>query len=108
MFDIEAGFNKYLPHENLYEICGNFNLKTAPELYVGPFNQETIEKFAEKNSVIAANNGVEQISEGVVVKDLYEGKPTKNNRYLQARRILKLVSKRYSGSDKADEEVADE
>lgn len=105
-FDIELNFNKYAAEEEFRGICQIFGIPTVPLLFVGQFSYGVADQLAEVNSKLAQKNGVQQLAEGIVIKDKNEGQTVGNNRYLKARKILKQVSKRYKATD--PEEVNDQ
>lgn len=93
LFDIENGFNNFINQDDFSKLCHRYDLPICPELYRGPFSIAKAEEMAEKNSTISKKK--DQRQEGVVIKDLYEGKTKENKLYMNARKILKQVSKRY-------------
>lgn len=92
IFDIEQGFNNFISHFQLKEICSDFNLPIVPTLYEGPFSFAKAEELANMDSVISKKP---QYSEGIVIKDADEGKTSPNKLYISARKILKQINKRY-------------
>ena len=48
-------------------LCDKFGVLTVPEVAVIPYNFEKIKELAKGDSILAAENGVEHIREGVVV-----------------------------------------
>lgn len=99
LFDIENGFNNFINHDEFVRVCERYNLPYCPELYRGPFSIAKAEEMAEKDSTVSKK---QQRQEGVVIKDLYEGRHKENKLYMNARKILKQVSKRYLEKSEGD------
>lgn len=93
IFDIEKGFNNFVPHHELSILCEDYKLPTVPTLYEGPFSFKKAEELANMDSVISKKKP--QYSEGIVIKDIDEGKTSSNKLYMSARKILKQINKRY-------------
>lgn len=77
----------FMDYDDFSQSCQQYNVKTAPVLYRGPFNEQKMYELAEQDSVIENAN---HLSEGVVVLPVKE-------RYNEeiGRVCLKCVSNRY-------------
>lgn len=74
--DGQEGFYNFSAFDNL---ANSLSLKTVPVLYIGRPSRHIFEKYLNVSSVFAAANGVEienNITEGIVIKDLFEQYPT--------------------------------
>lgn len=85
IFDIKYK-DKYLDWEAVWDFCCEHNLKTVPQLFVGEFSQNVLEKCTMGNSIIYPK----QIREGAVIKMLHE-----ENHPKIGRKILKSINADY-------------
>jgi len=89
-FDIkDTRDNTYLDFYQFDWIIQKENLPYAPILYIGEFNKLGIMGYANGDSLIASENGVTQIREGVVVKT------TKEKTCRIGRKLLKYINSDY-------------
>lgn len=85
VFDVKYK-GKYLDWDSLETFCVKYDLPMVPILYVGKFEEDTIEKYTTGKSIIFPK----QIREGCVIKDFYE----KQHKRI-GRKILKSISSDY-------------
>jgi RNA ligase (TIGR02306 family) len=85
LYDPEA--DCYLDYPEFRAICLRYRVPMAPLLYVGAYDADAIKTLSERDSVVAGNG---QISEGVVVRPLYERRDNHLGRV-----VLKLPGERY-------------
>lgn len=89
VFDVKVN-DVYLSYEKLKEFCSERNLPMAPELYVGPYNQQLIAEYTKGDSILAQIHGAKQIREGIVIRPYSETTHPKIGR-----KILKSISEDY-------------
>lgn len=86
-FDIRRLNGDWLDHDEARAI---YPLEWVPLLHRGPWNKEAMFALADGDSVVAANRGVKQIREGIVIK------PIKERRCDSIGRVqVKIVSNSY-------------
>jgi Rnl2 family RNA ligase len=85
IFDVKYK-NEFLPYKELKEFCQKRNLPMAPELYVGLWKPELIDKYISGMSKLCSD----QIREGIIIKDYFE-----SNHPRCVRKILKYKSEDY-------------
>ena len=86
-FDIRRLNGDWLDHDEARAI---YPLEWVPLLYRGPWNKEAMFALADGDSAVAANRGVKQIREGIVIK------PIKERRCDSIGRVqVKIVSNSY-------------
>lgn len=73
---------QYLNYEDYIGTMYRFDIPTAPVLYVGPYSLEKVLEVVNRPSVVAAGAGLEQISEGGVVRPVYERRDPKIGRVI--------------------------
>jgi RNA ligase (TIGR02306 family) len=92
LFDVAIGNERiekrFLNHEDVENICKEFNIERVPLLYVGKFSQEVLDIYTNGKETVSGKET--HIREGVVVKPLVE-------RYEQGlgRVMLKSISDAY-------------
>ncbi len=69
MFDVDE--DKWVGHFEFEEICFNLKIPTAPVLWSGPPNKDKFEELMTMKSVIASRHGIDDISEGIIIKGLF-------------------------------------
>lgn len=69
IFDVDE--DKWLGHFEFLEICSNLKIPTAPLLYSGPPNKEKFEELLTLKSVVAREHGIDDISEGIIIKGAF-------------------------------------
>jgi hypothetical protein len=77
---------KYQPWVDLAKLCHEFEVPTAPVLYMGPYDRDLIVDLADGDTVNAGKSfiGGVHIREGVVIRPLRERcDPTPNDRVIQ-------------------------
>lgn len=85
IFDIKYK-GQYLPWETVKLLCNKWGLKTVPELYIGHWDNELLNKYTNGKSIIYPK----QIREGCVIKMADESKDMRIGR-----KILKSISVDY-------------
>jgi RNA ligase (TIGR02306 family) len=85
LYDPEA--DCYLDYAEFRSICLRYRVPMAPLLYVGAYDADVIKTLSERDSAVAGNG---QISEGVVVRPLFERRDNSLGRV-----VLKLPGERY-------------
>ena len=85
VFDVKYK-GKYLGWNDLKTFCEEYDLPMVPVLYVGKFEEDTLEKYTSGKSMICPK----QIREGCVIKDFHE----KQHKRI-GRKILKSISPDY-------------
>lgn len=78
--------NQYLSYPEFKKFCDERELKTAPVLYIGKWNDNLLELYTNGKSILCPS----QIKEGCVVKSFYE-----ENHPRLGRKILKSISTDY-------------
>lgn len=92
LFDVAIGKERvdkrFLDHQELVDLCKEFNIKRVPLLYVGAFSHDVLMKYTNGKETMSGNS--EHIREGVIVKTLKE-------KYTEGlgRTMLKSVSEDY-------------
>lgn len=66
IFDVDE--DKWVTHFEFEQICFNLKIPTAPLLYAGPPNKDKFEELVAMKSVIASRHGIDDISEGIIIK----------------------------------------
>lgn len=84
---------KFVDYNEFTDLCDKYSVPRVPQLYQGIFQKETLLELAEKPSTLAKNNGVIQISEGLVIRT-----PTERWNDRCGRMVLKMVSEIYLSS----------
>jgi RNA ligase (TIGR02306 family) len=74
-FDIMIG-GKFIDHDAFMGICHHFDIPTVPEIYRGPYDYETINRFAQGKTTL----GTGDILEGIVAKPVKERTDSYGNR----------------------------
>lgn len=77
----------YLDYPEFRGLCLQYRVPMAPLLYVGAYDPDVVKDLSERDSTLAGNG---QISEGVVVRPLYERRT-----HSLGRVVLKLPGERY-------------
>lgn len=85
IYDHEA--ECYLDYAEFRAVCLSYRVPMAPLLYAGPYDPDAIKALSERDSALAGNG---QISEGVVVRPIYERRD-----HSVGRVVLKLPGERY-------------
>ncbi len=88
-FDVYDSKNKrYLDYADFKEFCKKRDIPTVPELYRGPFNEETVDLL--KDAVETYADGTSHVREGIVMR------PVKEKVYHSCGRVIfKWVSQDY-------------
>lgn len=84
VFDIKYQ-NRYLDWLEVKHLCNEWGLTTVPELYIGQFNNHTLDLTEGKSTICPS-----QIREGIVIKMLHE-----ENHPKIGRKILKSINPEY-------------
>jgi len=88
-FDVyvgEPGHGKYMNYTELQVFCSELDIEMVPNLYVGPYNKETMLELTNGNTTVGGSH----IREGIVVKPT-----TERNESTIGRVQLKSVSDAY-------------
>jgi len=85
IFDIKEN-GVYLPWEKVVEFSLKHNIPTVPTMYIGVFNQHTVDMLTEGQSYFDHK----QMREGIVIRSLDE-----TNHWKVGRKVLKSVSAAY-------------
>ena len=80
----------FIDWENLFSVCARFKVPTVPVLGTMSFNLDNLRTRATGNSLLAAENGKEQIREGIVIYPIKERRDPKLGRC-----ILKMLNPDY-------------
>jgi RNA ligase (TIGR02306 family) len=72
----------YLNYADYISVMYQYSIPTAPVLYVGEYSLEKVLEVVDKPSVVSAGAGVEQISEGGVVRPTQERRDPKIGRVI--------------------------
>lgn len=83
---------RWIDLEDLFGSLMTYDLNHVPVLYKGPWVLTTAEMLAERDSVVAAAHGVQQMMEGVVITPVLERWVGHAN---DQRLAVKLISDRY-------------
>lgn len=94
IFDIYAD-GRWLPWDDVKQICSMYNLPVVDELYRGPWNV----KLKDLAEAVDEYNGQKYNREGVVVKDAEE----KSDDPYKRRTIAKVINKKYAADKKNTE-----
>lgn len=86
IFDVKYPNGQYMDWEDVTHLCYGLHLGFVPQLYVGPFNNETLKMCTEGNSIVY----YKEITEGCVVKPYRE-----QNHPRIGRKILKSINPEY-------------
>lgn len=89
IFDLKIN-DVYVSYYELVTFCEKHKLKMVPTVYVGKYSEAVLKEHTKGDSILAQENGVKQIREGVVIKPLYETVHPKIGR-----KILKSISEDY-------------
>lgn len=95
----------FIDWDAFYSLCARFKVPTVPVLARTVFNMEILKTLATGNSILAKENGKEQMREGIVVYPVKERRDPKVGRC-----ILKMLNPDYlilKGSREAKGEVVD-
>jgi RNA ligase (TIGR02306 family) len=80
----------FMNWEKLESLCGRFKVPTVPVISKTTFNMESLRSLATGNSLLAQQNGKEQIREGIVIYPVEERRDPKVGRC-----ILKMLNPDY-------------
>jgi RNA ligase (TIGR02306 family) len=95
----------FMDWDKVEGLCGRFKVPTVPVIARTTFNMESLRSMATGNSILAQQNGKEQIREGIVIYPVKERRDPKVGRC-----ILKMLNPDYlilKGSREAKGEVVD-
>jgi hypothetical protein len=92
VYDIAKSVEKgkpyqYLSYEDFKRTCSVLNLPTVPELYLGPYNYDTMKELTQGASTITPD---QKVREGTVIKPVFE-----TTHHSVGRKVLKFISDEY-------------
>ena len=81
---------KYVDYSYFNMLCGIFNVPMVPVLEITEFNIDKMKELSRGDSILAAENGVKHMREGIVICSFKEKRDKLNNRA-----ILKMLNDDY-------------
>lgn len=101
VFDIAIG-GKYLDYDSMIYFCNEYNVKTVPLLYRGPFSMNMVEEYTEGDTIVCPPETAGKFTgrEGIVIRP---EKETISEEMGCRRKILKSISFEYMNRKGATE-----
>lgn len=62
---------EYIPYKDFFKLCQQFNVKIAPLINIIYYDYEKMKEYITGKSILAKNNNVEHIREGIVIVDYH-------------------------------------
>jgi len=93
---------KFLDRDEYTKLCDEYGVKYVPEIYRGPYSFDKMKELSSGKSLLAEQNGVDHIREGIVVQPIKERTNEKLGRV-----ILKFVSDDYLLGKHGQEDTTD-